>query len=344
MYGEKKQLETTQEMPATVNNGLYEQDLTANDPENVFVDEIHKALSEKNYKSLLQSNVAAYNLKKSAQKYLKNNLDAQGLGTQGYGTTAHLGIENQAHNLYAQNLENYSQREADALAEAQERKRAEEETAKSKAEQEWLEEDNQLVSFLNNTDGSDEQIAEQMDKYGYVMADDGVWYRKDAEGNPDKSSPASKYVQSYAAYIKRTGENAASPYGQTASKSEVANAQNFLNAYATSKDAEGNPTGYGSVDELKDVKVNHKDDRANESDTMDAVVGNELNELKKQINGGYVRDGTLFRLQRKSGYGEAYLVLYLGGKLYLVSTSDDEKEGGEVATKYNQYTGPKVSL
>ena len=343
MYGEKKpELMETPPMGSNPNNSLYGRDLTSDNPENVFMDEIHKAVSEKNYKSLLQSNVAAYNLKKNAQKYLKDSLDAQGLGTQGYGTTAHLGIENQAQNLYAQNLENYSQRETDALTEAQERKRAEEEAEQAKLEAEWQRKDNELVTFLQGTDGSDEQIAARMDNYGYVLANDGHWYKKDADGNPDMSAPASEYIQNYVEYVKDNGKVAEALYGQTATKDAVTNAQNFLKAYAANKDADGNPTAYDSVDALREAQVKNKDDSS--TDSMNNVVGNELSQLKKQIEGNYVKDGTLFKLQRKSGMKEAYLVLYLGGKLYIVSTSDDETEGGEVAAKYNQYTGPKTEL
>lgn len=322
---------------------LYKQDLiNPQDPNTVFMDEIHKAVSEKNYKSLLQSDIAAYNLKMNAQKYLDNSLAAQGLGTQGYGTTAHLGVENQAQNLYAQNLENYHQNESDALLEAQQRKEQEDKQAKAEAEAKDTEMDNQLFNYLQETDGSDEQIAEQMDNYGYVQANDGRWYKKNEQGAPDFSSPASNYIQGIISYMRRQTSKQTGSYGTESTNSEVANAQDFLKNYATSKDENGNPTGYGSVEELRKARVNVGDD--SRQDSMSYAVGHELDYLEKQLKGGYVKDGTLFKLQAGADKMEAYLVLYLGGKLYIVSSSDDETEGGEVDTKYKQYTGTKTEI
>lgn len=327
----------------TSNNGsnnydLYQQDLTVEqDPNSVYMDEIQKALHDKNYKALLQSDIAAYNLKMNTQKYLDQNLAAQGLNSQGYGTSAHVGVENQAQNLYAQNLENYNRNEADYLAEAQERKTNKE----AQDELELQENEKQLITYLQGTDGSDEQIAEQMSNYGYVRAEDGRWYRKDANGNPDMGSPASDYVNGMITYMKNTGDSGAA-YGSQASNKEIANAQSFLNAYGVGRDADGNVLSYGSVSDLRRASVSAEDD--SKTKAMKDVVANELDYLEKQIQGGYVKDGTLFKLQRGSGSKEAYLVLYLGGKFYIVSSSDDETEGSEVANKYNQYTGPKTEI
>lgn len=150
----------------------------AQDPNAIYADEIQRAMSEKNYKALLNADIAAYNLKMNTQKHLDANLAAQGLGSQGYGTTAHVGIDNSAMNLYAQNLENYNANESQYLAEAQERK--------TQQEQEF---DNQLFQFLNlYSDGSEASIASFMDKYGYELRD-GVWVNKQT------GEPAAPYIQ-----------------------------------------------------------------------------------------------------------------------------------------------------
>lgn len=314
------------------NYGLYGQEVSPQqDLDTVFMDEIHKAVSEKNYKNFLQSNIAAYNLKMNARKYLGNTLASQGLGSQGYGTTAHIGVENQAQNLYAQNLENYHQNELDALTEAKQRQ-----------ETNLLEKDKELAEYLGKTDGSDDQIAAQMSNYGYVQAQDGLWYKKDAEGKPDKSSPAPNFITGMITYMKQQGTTAPQ-YGSTATDSEIANAQNFLKAYAVGKDENGNPTGYDSVADLRGIKV-HTGDDSKTDETLGYIVNDELKTLENRLNGGNIKDGTLFKLQNGGDKHEAYLILYLGGKLYLVSTSDDETEGGEVATKYNEYTGNKVEI
>lgn len=148
------------------------------DATNIYLDEIQKAASEKNYKTLLQSDIAAYNLKMNTQKYLNNNLAASGLNTQGYGTSAHTGVENAAQNLYAENLATYNEAEQTAQT-----------AAETRADTKSTENDNQLVTYLQYSDGSDEQIANYMANYGYTQDANGVW--KDANGNE-----ASAYVLS----------------------------------------------------------------------------------------------------------------------------------------------------
>ncbi len=145
---------------------------------NIYLDEIQKAASEKNYKTLLQSDIAAYNLKMNTQKYLNNSLASSGLNTQGYGTSAHTGVENAAQNLYAQNLANYNEAEQNAQT-----------AAEARADTKATESDNQLVTYLQYSDGSDGQIASYMANYGYKQDENGVW--RDADGNA-----ASAYVLS----------------------------------------------------------------------------------------------------------------------------------------------------
>ena len=301
------------------------------DPSSVYLDEIQKAASEKNYKTLLQSDIAAYNLKMGTQKHLDNMLAAQGLGTQGYGTSAHVGVENAAQNLYAQNLENYNQREADALSEAQERQRQEEEQAIAEAKSEATESDNQLVTFLTYSDGSEESINGYMEKYGYTLKD-GVWVNKET------GEPASAYIQAAVQSAKENGGTGQPSYG-ISTETATSNASAFLSAYGVGKDASGNVVGY-SIDDLYGLQVSAMDDTATKA--LKDVVYNELEWLKNHI--GQYQDGTLFKLERGNGRHEAYLILYSGGKFYLVSTSDDEQEGGQVSTRYNEYNGPKETF
>ena len=148
---------------------------------NPYLDEIHRYESEKNYKALLNSNIAAYNMKLNAQKYLNNSLANQGLSTQGYGSSARTGIENQYANMYAQNQQAYNESQMGLDAEAA-----------TRAEQAKTEEDNQLAQFLEYAE-NDDQIAKYMANYGYEKNEDGVWVDKD--GNP-----ASKYIQTMAEY------------------------------------------------------------------------------------------------------------------------------------------------
>ena len=307
------------------------------DPSSVYLDEIQKAASEKNYKTLLQSDIAAYNLKMGTQKHLDNMLAAQGLGTQGYGTSAHVGVENAAQNLYAQNLENYNQREADALADAQERKRQEEEEAIAEAKANATESDNQLVTFLTYSDGSDESINGYMEKYGYTLKD-GVWVNKET------GEPASNYIQ---AAVQSAKENAAQTSSNSADYSNIntstpqgSTALDFLKANASTY-AGVNANGYSSVDALGRAVVGRVDNK--KTGELGSVVTDELNLLRDYIaKNGSAADGTLFRLERGNGFHEAYLVLYVGGKFYIVSSDDREEAGYPISEAYNSYSGNKV--
>lgn len=288
---------------------LYKQDLTGSqDPNTVFMDEIQKAMSEKNYKSLLQSDIAAYNLKMNAQKYLDNSLATQGLGTQGYGTTAHVGIENQAQNLYAQNLENYNQQESDALLAAQERKKQEEQEAKTKAEAESRESDNQLVNYLQESDGSEEMVAKYMDNYGYAKDKDGKWYKKDSLGNPDLSRPASSYIQSMVDYIQKPQKT------ETLSANGYPVIENAPKEISFINGKEGR-----DLDGVGKYIVGLNKDKE-----LSSEYANEFNKLKVLAqNGELDNSGTMIRLRRNNQpEAESQCLFYYQGKYYMVSYKD----------------------
>lgn len=176
------------------------------DATNIYLDEIQKAASEKNYKTLLQSDIAAYNLKMNTQKYLNNNLAASGLNTQGYGTSAHTGVENAAQNLYAENLATYNEAEQTAQT-----------AAETRADAKSTENDNQLVTYLQYSGGSDEQIANYMANYGYTQDANGVW--KDANGNEASAYVLSAIESAKANHTTSGSEFAASVIGASDRKS-----------------------------------------------------------------------------------------------------------------------------
>jgi hypothetical protein len=312
------------------------------DPSAVYMDEIQKATHDKNYKTLLQSDIAAYNLKMNSQKLLNNSLAAQGVGTQGYGTSAHVGVENNASQLYAQDQETYNAAETQAAEDAQTRA----DTKATQAKADATESDNQLVTFLQYSDGSDDSVASYMDKYGYVKGDDGYWYKKGADGTADKTQPASNYVQ---AAIQSAQDNASKSStvktdysSDEASTSQIsAGADSFVKTYTTSY-AGVDKSGYASVDALRDAVVGNKDNTS--TDKLRNIVGNELNYLSNEISSGNVKEGTLFKLQRGSGMGEAYLVIYHNGRLYICSDDDREQDENQVNTRYNAYQGPKETI
>lgn len=236
-------------------------------PESVYLDEIHRAQSEKNYKALLQNDVAAYNLKMNTQKYLDNSLASQGLGTQGYGTSAHVGVSNMGANLYAQNQEAFNQAESDALLAAQERQ-----TASA------TENDNQLATFLQYSDGSEESIASYMGKYGYTKNNDGVWV--DANGNP-----ASSYIQAAAQSASENAGGNASAYSK------------YSSLIAQGKEGNG-----FAVSDLE--KFNSHGE-----------VTPEVTELLTAIQNGEVKNGTVIRLNKVRLNEQKYWV-YINGILF----------------------------
>ena len=305
-----------------------------NDVSSLYLDEIQKAEHDKNYKTLLQSDIAAYNLKLNTQKYLDNYLANQGLSTQGYGTSAHVGAENQLSNLYAQNLENYNTAETQSYENALSRKSANDQ-----------ESDNQLAQFLTYTDGSDEQIASYMNKYGYKETTDGKWVKEDG-------TEASPYILGMIEQAKNNGTNNSNnltdniAIGKAADNFIKAHASTYSgvdsNGYEMNSKSDKASNAYMNYDSLSKVLVGRVDNT--NYGTLGSVVGDELKDLANRIADNQVKDGTLIKLQRASGSKEAYLLMYRNGKIYFVSSDDNEQEGGEVSTNYNAYKGPKISL
>ncbi len=256
---------------------------------NVYLDEIQKAASEKNYKTLLQSDIAAYNLKMNTQKYLNNSLASSGLNTQGYGTSAHTGVENTAQNLYAQNLATYNEAEQTAQTAAEER-----------ADAASTENDNQLVTYLQYSDGSDEQIAKYMGNYGYTKDKDGVW--KDAEGNEPSAYILSALESAKANHTTTGSEFAASvTNGKTGINNDVLKAK----AEEIASTHKGNATAM-SVEVAKYLASVFGDDYSKYSNEINYMLENS--EFQEQVT-----DGLTVHLVNGSddSYG-AYFIYYNG--------------------------------
>lgn len=126
---------------------------------NSYEDAKAKALSDQNYKAYLNTAIQQYSMKNNTQKYLNNELASRGLNSQGYGTSAHVGINNHAINLYNQNLQNYNQTEQQIQSDLLDRQ-----------EQLSAEKDNQLVTFLSQAENQ-EAINKYMQNYGYMNKD-----------------------------------------------------------------------------------------------------------------------------------------------------------------------------
>lgn len=147
----------------------------------VYQDELSKAAKEKNYKNFYNSAMQLYNYEQNSKKYLNNSLASAGLNTQGYGSSQMAGINNQAINLYNQNLNSLNEANATADQEALQRK----EDADTEA-------DEQLITFMSNATSLN-QVNQYLKNYGYV----------DDDGNVD-TSKMNAYVKSI--YDQMTGE------------------------------------------------------------------------------------------------------------------------------------------
>lgn len=125
----------------------------------VYDDALAKAKREQNYKSYYNTAIQAYNMKNRAQKYLDNALASQGLNTQGYGSSAHVGINNEALNLYAQAQSDYNNNEMQIT-----------EDAINRYDQKQTEQDNQLITFIQNAidNGDKDAINKYLQNYGYL--------------------------------------------------------------------------------------------------------------------------------------------------------------------------------
>lgn len=292
-------------------------------------DEIQKALDNRDYKTFLNAQIYNYNLKQQAQKYYNNSLANQGMASQGYGTSAHIGIENAYANANATALSDYYDSKKNNYLDALDRQ-----------EQAETELDNQLVTYLSNSTDQ-ESLDKYMANYGYVQASDGKWYKANANGEADTSSPASSYIQSAYDMASNNLGGTSNAYNPGESTQYVNDATNFLNQYRSNY-AGVDANGYASVDDLYNVEVGRADNK--KTGTLDEVVGNELDYLKSRIATGTVENGTLFKLQRGSNKKDAYLILYLNGRFYLCSDDDREQEGYQVSSRYNLYQGPKEEI
>ncbi len=259
------------------------------DVNSLYLDEIQKAASEKNYKTLLQSDIAAYNLKMNTQKYLNNSLASSGLNTQGYGTSAHTGVENTAQNLYAQNLATYNEAEQTAQTAAEER-----------ADAASTENDNQLVTYLQYSDGSDEQIAKYMGNYGYTKDKDGVW--RDANGNEPSAYILSALESAKANHTTTGSEFAASvTSGKTGINNDAlkAKAEEIATAY------KGNAAAM-SVEVAKYLTSVFGDDYSKYSSELTYMLQNS--EFQEQVTDGL----TVHLVNGKDDSYGAYFIYYNG--------------------------------
>ena len=123
----------------------------------IYQDSIKKALDDQNYKYYFDQVLQAYNVKKNTEKQLNNELAAQGFNTQGYGTSANIGIQNAAMNTYNDLFKNYNANKLQIESDAQQR-----------LENKNAELDNQLVTFITNSDGTDTSINKILANYGYM--------------------------------------------------------------------------------------------------------------------------------------------------------------------------------
>ena len=321
--------------------------------EEYYQSEALKAAREENYKLLLNNQMSLYNLKRNSEKNLANELAAQGLGTQGYGTSANVGLSNEYMRQLSEARSDYDEEERDLNLQQAQYEAEREEQDKAEAEQDAIESDNQLYQFLSAAGGDEEKINRYMQIYGYGKDEaSGKWYKTNEDGSLNYDQPASSYLEA-AIYGATNGSTSTGEYdAKYALENWAANYGGFKNQTDgwQQSTASSNNSGF-TFDELSNMKVNYhdneygpdKDDKGKERD-LEWLIGDELDKMESLCSSGAVENGTLFKLVRKSDKKEAYLVLWYNGKYYLVSDNDDEQSGGQVDVKYQQFTGPKYEF
>lgn len=146
---------------------------------NPYEDALAKAKREQNYKAYYNTAIQLYNMKNKSNKYLQNELASKGLNTQGYGTSASASVNNQAINLYSENEQNYMNKEQEITSDAIDRYNSANEEL-----------DNQLITFIANSNGNQESINKYLTNYGYM--EDGNFTDKWNNLNPERKA----YIQS----------------------------------------------------------------------------------------------------------------------------------------------------
>lgn len=148
----------------------------------VYDDALAKVKRDQNYKSFYNNAIQLYNMKSNAQKYLDNEMASNGLQTQGYGSSAKVGINNQAINLYEKNFKDYNDTEQTITQDAFNR-----------YNDKQVELDNQLVTFLQNDINNEDSdaINKHLTNYGYMQQnEDGSYSYTDKWTNLDADRKA----------------------------------------------------------------------------------------------------------------------------------------------------------
>ena len=164
----------------------YSEDTTAYD------DTLAELERSQNFKSYYNQAIQNYNMKQNTQKYLDSMLQNQGLASQGYGTSAHVGVENNAMNLYAQNASDYYDREAQITSNAYDRYQ----TNLEKEEDKQIERDEQLATFISASAGSPDDINKHMYNFGYID-ENGNYTEKWNELSDDRKAYITSLIDIY---------------------------------------------------------------------------------------------------------------------------------------------------
>ena len=261
----------------------------------IYQDSIKKALDDQNYKSYFDQILQAYNVKKNTEKYLNNELAAQGFNTQGYGTSANIGVQNAAMNTYNDLFKNYNANKLQIESDAQQR-----------LENKNAELDNQLVTFITNSDGTDTSINKILANYGY-MDEDGNYTDK----WNNLSDESKGYISSAITNVKGSGGTI---YDNFISDNQL-------------KGMDIESLRYSSYD--------------GSSKTLSSnIVNEEINLMQRLIDSGLQKNGTAFELTNGKDDNIKAYVLYYNGAYYRLTadeyanlnTNKVHLKGGKIVT------------
>ena len=159
----KKSAYTEEDIETEMDSGVTKEDQ---------VNEYYDLAAKQNYSALLDREIQLENAKAAALKHTQNTIAGAGFGTQGYGSSAQLGIEN-----------DYLRAMNEAQGDYQEGIQTNEQSRRS--ELLGLQEQSfQNVSALMSQTTSQDRLDELMAMYGYVD-EDGNWVKPENMSNED---------------------------------------------------------------------------------------------------------------------------------------------------------------
>lgn len=266
-------------------------------------DDYYKMAREQEYNLLLDKEVALENAKANALKYTQNTINAQGLGSTGYGSSMGAGIYNaymnramQAETDYENNLKNLDyQHKLDVEAKEKENEVVADDDFKSN------------LTMLQNADSVD-TMNSLLAELGYVKTDSKGNALLDSDGNVQWTKPEGMSERDWVQTKYYYGLQ------KNAFALEANDDDNFSGTYFT------------DISNLKNLKVTY-DEKDGGQDT--AKIGSdfdyETDRYWNAISAGRIEYGSVTKLTRDIGNKGSIYLMYTKKGIRLCTEADYNK-------------------